>query len=75
MNEQETLLSPDVSQLIHLSCLELFCQIHLTCAPISMGGGGGGNLYCRLLISFSQHGQQAGVFLMVIGLSGVPFGL
>ena len=33
MNKQETLMSPDASQLNQLSCLKLFRQI---CAPISM---------------------------------------
>ena len=37
MNKQETLMSPDASQLNQLSCLKLFCQIQLICAPINMG--------------------------------------
>ena len=36
MNKQETLMSPDTSQLNQLSCLKLFRQIQLICAPISM---------------------------------------
>ena len=36
MNKQETLMSPDASQLNQLSCLKLSRQIQLICAPISM---------------------------------------
>ena len=37
VNEQETLLTPDVFQFNQLSCLKLFCQVHLICAAIEMG--------------------------------------
>ena len=37
VNEQETLLTPDVFHFNQLSCLKLFCQVHLICAAINMG--------------------------------------
>ena len=36
LSEQETLTSPDASQLNKLSCVKLFCQIQLIGAPINM---------------------------------------
>ena len=76
MNKKGTLISTDASQLNQLSCLKPFCQIQLICVALRMDKTENIESPTQCVDNFHRIlNMIESVFLMVIGLSLVHFGL